>query len=156
MLLVWRHRQKCLDQSNHAVYISRQSMWPNWARKKCWGWGQEVGVAGERVLVLLLPGGQLWAPLCWCICRSAGITWWHKPLKCSKKVLRNQHNFRIIITWFFYLLTEYELICIRETCIGVEKFTCALSFIWGYYCWIQSFICSFHVYCKPAMCKVLC
>lgn len=52
----------------------------------------------------------------------------------------NQHNFCITITWFFYLLTKYELICIRETCIGVEKYICAVTLILAYYSWIWSFI----------------
>lgn len=155
MLLVWRYRQKCLDQSNHTEQPDRACGQTEQGRNaeaggRGWGW-----LEGGSMSCFCL-GYELWAPLCWCICRSAGITWWHKSLKCSKKLLRNQHNFHIIITWFSYLLTEYELICIRETCIGVEKFICAVPFIWGYYCWIQSFICSFHMYCTPAMCKALC
>ena len=62
-----------------------------------------------------------WVPLCLCSWRSAGMTWWHKSLKCWGKLLMNQHNFHVIITWFFYLLKQRWANLHRETDIGVEK-----------------------------------
>lgn len=144
MLSVWRHRQTSLEQKNHAICISRLSMWPKWAKRKCWGWG--CGWWGWWVMAggggwsMLCFGPGYWVLLCWYTWRSAGIAWWHKSLKCSEKLLMNQHNSRIIITWFFYLLTEYGLICIGETYVGVETCICAVPFTLGYRCWIWSFI----------------
>ena len=96
-----------------------------------------------------------WDPLCLCSWRSASTTWWHKSLKCWGKLLRNQHNFHIIITWFSYLLSKDELICIRETDIRVEKNLSVLSHLSLRISveFSHSFICSFHMSCQPAACK---
>ena len=96
-----------------------------------------------------------WDPLCLCSWRSAGTTWWHKSLKCWGKLLTNQHNFHNIITWFSYLLSKDELICIRETDIGVEKNLSVLSHL-SLHISVESshsFICSFHMSCQPATSK---
>lgn len=100
-----------------------------------WG-GQQVGKVAAHTLLL----SRLLSSLVLMYLEISCCYWWHKSLKCSEKLLMNQHNFCITITWFFYLLTKYELICIRETCIGVEKYICAVTLILAYYSWIQSFI----------------
>lgn len=128
------------DQRNHTVFPSSQNTWQTGQRGDAGRWKRAPGAPTYPAC---------WAPLRWCTWRSTGITWWHKLLKCPEKLLMNQHNFRIIITWFLCLLTKDNLICIRDTWSRVEKFICAVPSIWAFYRWIRSFIHWFIPHVRP-------
>ena len=96
-----------------------------------WGWGWGCGVVGDWGWSMLWGCASAWggAPA---VLLYSEISWYYlvtQIIEMLWKIAYEQHSFRIIITWFFYLLSKYELFFIRETCIGVEKFISAVPFI---------------------------
>ena len=126
------------DQRNHTICPSSQDMSQTGHR------GNAGGEEGQWGLLpsLLSPTALLYLEISWYYLVTQII----KML--GKKLLMNQHNFHIIITWFFCLLTKGKFICIRETCSGVEKFIYAVPSIWAFYRWIRSFI---HWFIPPVL-----